>query len=277
MAATDDLCAVCNERGKLCVRCNNILYCTYICQTADWSCHQLVCRSFTQFGDAARPSTKSIRAILFPVAESKPRFIWLNTTSIRDDDDSDGYERPDVMNLLGDDDPISDQRLIGRSTLLDRNLRHTIALKMRDTFSIDGSKPNQSIMPNIKFLPSTLTWKGPFVAFGLKGLSTNPSHCEDLDTRDFKSLMDYFSTYGDQSVGRHQRSATEKIQGVQINCQGQLEQTGEPQFQAVKVPQQHPVFFEGKKSQIAEKIGIPLLAYSLPVRQSWKNTAVTGI
>lgn len=111
------------------------------------------------------------------------------------------------------------------------------------------------------------------MAFGLEGLSTDPSHCEDLDTTDFKFLMDYFSSYGDEGVSLHQRSATEKIQGVQINCQGEQEQTGESKFQAVEVPQQHEVFFEGKKSEIAEKIGIPLLAYPLPVRPSWKDTA----
>lgn len=154
--ARDDLCAVCSEPGKLCNRCNNIRYCTYICQTADWPCHKLVCRSFTQFGDAARTNTKSVRGILFPVADTKPQFIWLVT--IRVGDDNDGYERPDVMNLLGDDKPVSDERRVGRSAILDRNLRHTIGLKMRDTFLIDGSRTNQSIIRNIKTLPSTHTW-----------------------------------------------------------------------------------------------------------------------
>lgn len=78
MAYSDSLCANCPEpHSKLCAGCQAIHYCSKECQKADRSTHKLLCSSFKEFEATKKPTKDHWRAILFPIDEQKPRFIWV--------------------------------------------------------------------------------------------------------------------------------------------------------------------------------------------------------
>lgn len=88
-------CAVCNNAGKqLCKGCQNINYCSRTCQESDWPTHK---------DSINRSSPDSRRAILFPINEGNPKFIWLNNIARGDPDDG-YYEAIDWKHLLQGDE-----------------------------------------------------------------------------------------------------------------------------------------------------------------------------
>ncbi|KAI1840214.1 hypothetical protein JX266_013581 [Neoarthrinium moseri] len=73
-----NLCVMCDKPGqKKCGKCNQAAYCSRECQVADWPQHKALCKTFGDFAEDKRPSNSHVRAILFPAADDKPRFIWL--------------------------------------------------------------------------------------------------------------------------------------------------------------------------------------------------------
>ncbi|KAI4859361.1 hypothetical protein F4820DRAFT_168007 [Hypoxylon rubiginosum] len=73
----------------------------------------------------------------------------------------------------------------------------TIHVCYRDTFLVDGSSRNESIAAIAATKPHrSFDWRGPIVAYGLKGLGIDPTTCRDLDMDDFRHITDLFLTYG---------------------------------------------------------------------------------
>jgi hypothetical protein len=87
-----DSCAVCPMDSAItCEGCENIKYCSVECQLRDSPQHHTLCSTFKDFQQ--RPSEKHYRAILFPFAELKPRFIWQLIDGDR------GYHTPNKEDL----------------------------------------------------------------------------------------------------------------------------------------------------------------------------------
>lgn len=71
-------CGHCGQPASLtCTGCKNIKYCTRPHQTADWSTHKLLCKSFADLEQ--RPDDRYRRAILLPENKKKPCFVWIPT------------------------------------------------------------------------------------------------------------------------------------------------------------------------------------------------------
>jgi len=211
MAATNELCVICDNPGTLCNQCRSIRYCSRTCQMEDWNSHILVCRPYRDtFASSRRPAPECRRGVYFPENEPEPRFIWLDIVPHFNDDNGEfHYERPDLDDMMGEDLYV-DQRYISWNMLLDRELENTIVLKMRREFLLDGSRPNQSINNHIVMRPGTQIWKGPFVAFRLQGHAPDPTHCGDMDTTDFKMVLDHLSVFGDDDIESYKQRRLQK-------------------------------------------------------------------
>lgn len=268
MADTAHLCAVCPEPGSLCAKCSNIRYCSRLCQEADWHSHKLVCKSFRRFGDDSRPNPSARRGIFFPVETKVPRFIWLGEP---------GYSQSGLANpraLLGDDDPAEGTMLVTQNVQLDRILDRVIRISMRDSFGVDGSAFNMSLLWATRGAPMNLDWNGPIVATGQR-------RAVDLDTTDFKMLLDWFKVYGADDVRTYFHSACVKAKGVLVYAPSDSKRLGKPAFEAVEVPMTHPVFYGHTSAlaspQIAEMIELPLFARKVtPGTQQLKDDNYSG-
>lgn len=239
MADTAHLCAVCPEPGSLCAGCSNIRYCSRLCQETDWHSHELVCKSFRRFGDDSRPNPSARRGIFFPVDTKVPHFIWLGKQS----------GSTDPRALLGDDNPAEGTMLVTQNVQLNQILDRAIRISMRDSFGIDGSAFNTSLLWATRGAPMNLDWNGPIVA-------TGQGRAVDLDTTDFKMLLDWLKVY--------LRSACVKVEGVLVYAPSDSKRLGKPAFEAVEVPTTHLVFYGHTSAlaspQIAEMIEFPLFA-----------------
>jgi len=177
----------------------------------DWNCHILVCKSYKEsFSSDRRPTPESCRGIYFPEGEPEPRFVWLDIVPHFNDYDGEfHYERPDLEDFLGED-LYQDQRYIAWNMLLDRELENTIVLKMKTDYLRAESTQTQSINNHVVVRNGTQVWKGPYVAFRLKGHAPDPTHCDDIDTTDFKTVFDYFSVFGDDDIELYKEARRKK-------------------------------------------------------------------
>jgi len=194
-------CAVCNNAGKqLCTGCGNINYCSRTCQKSDWPTHKLLRKTFKDFIN--RPSPNSRRVILFPMNKEHPKFIWVNSLSQGVDDVY--FETVDVEQLeaLLEGDEVKAQRYpiiphrtyIERSARLNRSPPDTIILASTENYTISVSTQNTSIM-KLTDGASCRPCHGPTVAYGMKGEGTRQTCIDDLDTTDFKPIVDCLCDY----------------------------------------------------------------------------------
>jgi len=235
--------------------------------------HKVMCRSFKDFID--RPTPGSRRAILFPANESRPKFIWLNKIE--------HCEEVDVGPLLqGTDAKPSYRRVfpqhipVQRSTQLNRDLHHTIILAVREKFIVDGSIQNMSIV-RITDGANSHDWRGPMIAYGMKGLVMEQTYTDDLDTFDFKMAVDYLRVYLYEGITSQPSRRAGMVQGVIVHCDADVETCGNPRYEAVDVPTTDAIFRHGaQRSQIADRVGLPLLARKMLPKQQWKDQRVNG-
>ena len=153
-------------------------------------------------------------------------------------------EREYLGGRVGQYDAHREMKLIQRNILRNRDLPNTLQVTCRETFLIDGSQLNQSIV-KATHGAAAHTWKGPIVALKKQGLGMDPKRFMDIDMQDYRDVVDYFISYGDESVqdGDVARDRRGKIRGVKINCKGDQRTFGAETYSAVDVPESHPVFY----------------------------------
>lgn len=265
-------CNACNEtcHNRRCTQCKSASYCSKECQVADWPTHKLLCKSFSNFDLSSRESSEYSRAILFPV-NGKPKVIWLHCKWVDSEDSR--YQHPETDSLLGAD-PFPKHAPIRYNVLLKRDLLDTIYICHRDTFLIDGSLPNGSIAA----ITSTKSgqfhdWRGPIIAYGMLGLSTDPDECRDLDMEDFRHVVDYFLSYNYKPVPI-------RIKAVRINCRGDQILHNRPNFEATEVPSTHSIFSSHSISDIANRLEFPIFTQRCQSDPTWadpSNDEMSGI
>ena len=271
---------MCNaSQSQVCSRCHSSRYCSPNCQQADWPIHKLLCRTYSNFSQS-RPSPDHALAIIFPPSKPNPALFWLHCPWT--DDVEEGYPRhrsPEICELLGDNTSAAFE-CIQDNPVLNRKLRNSISIWYRDTFLIDGSQPNKSIATNtITTIDLVHDWRGPIIAYGNFGPGLESTECRDLDLVDFRHIVDFFNTIRSEATVEGQRFYGEKVKGVKINCHGDQKVFGAPPFEAVEVPHTHPIFtiYHRDKSEIAKRIGLPILARQYPPNRAWAKEETWGI
>ena len=276
------MCTICDSTNtKACARCHSTRYCSPECQQTDWPSHRLLCSQYPTHTDRPDPSYK--RAILFSPDEVKPKFIWVECKTEEDDEvPGSTYELPQVREhlgrKLGDYDAPPEYKPIRRNPLRDRNLTNTLEVICRETFLIDGSSVNKSV---IKATQGAMghEWRGPILAMKEQGLSIDPQFFLDIDMRDYRDIVDYFILYGapfsmeDGNVkGRDKNHGGKgkKVRGVKINCEGDQINFGAPGYAAVDVPAAHPVF-SNPVAPISKLVGMPLHTWQYPPDRASKD------
>ena len=277
-------CTICDSTNtKACARCHSTRYCSLECQHTDWPSHRLLCYQYSTRTDRPDPSYK--RAILFPPDEVKPKIIWVECKP-EENDEVPGYtytfELPQVREHLGGKlgkyYASPEYKPIKRNLLRGRDLTNTLEVICRETFVIDGSSVNKSVVQATQFAMG-YKWRGPILAMKKQGLSIDPRFHLDIDMQDYRDVVDYFISYksifpaededvrgGNQIQYRNGR----KVCGVKINCEGAQSKFGAPKFAAVDVPAAHPVF-SNPVAPTSKLVGMPLHTWQYPPDSASKD------
>ena len=265
-------CTICDkENANFCARCKCTSYCSKACQQSDWSTHKLLCASFPAFPTSTRPSPNHYPAVLFNPDKAKPEFTWLLCKSIHDDEDGGSFQSPDTDTMIGGPDTMIRPVPIQYNSRLKRAVRNTLVVEYRDTFFVDGSRPNKSVAAVTATQPGEYhEWRGPIVTYARLGQGIEPSACKDFDMVDFRHVTDYFLSYAYKPP--KPKANVERVKGVRINCLGDVKMLKRPQFEAVEIPTTDAIFTEHDTSDIADKIGIPILTRRCPPDPKWVNS-----
>ncbi|KAF7919621.1 hypothetical protein EAE99_008473 [Botrytis elliptica] len=215
-------CTICNFPAKDCARCKSAAYCSSECQILDWPLHKILCKEITRM--PPRPSPAHKLGILFSPDFKRPKLVWVNFNKIAIPGVEGQFDLPDVDEFLtygSGDSYDSEQLLIKPQWIMRaRNIKHTLAVYMRDNFGSDGSKMTQSAS-SITAGKMKHAWKGPLVVVAMEGNSAPQSRTLkiggvslsvgtyvafqrsiDITLRDFRVVHDYFLAYPHESESK---------------------------------------------------------------------------
>jgi hypothetical protein len=212
---------------------------------------------------------------------------WVPCERMRDPDDGVSYDPASLRPLLGPDkpsirfshidhNPIRDRQLgIGIALWAPKKAGYSIELRFRDTFLIDGSPPNRSILASAGMYDTVShNWCGSVVAMR----STWSEFYEDITLSDFRHALDYFLSYGTTDTEKTGGDVSQDllpptaIRGVMISCYGERVLHGSDRFVAVQVSAHHPTRTVGKYGSISpiyQRLGIPLRLWKDPDIETW--------
>jgi hypothetical protein len=99
-----------------------------------------------------------------------------------------------ARDFLGADRPFPGRILAQKNLIQGKELDHSIEIIHNDSFAIDGSMINQSILVATRYKPA-FRWAGNVVALRREGLGQNPSELGNMSMEDFRHAVDFFSTF----------------------------------------------------------------------------------
>ncbi|KAI4152714.1 MAG: hypothetical protein L6R39_001751 [Caloplaca ligustica] len=279
-----------------CKRCGSSCYCSAGCQKADWIYHKHLCGQFNQYKD--RPDAHCVRAILFPVDEKSPRFVWLkaNDTVLDLDNIS---EKLQVTDLLGVDvkEKVAQQQVTMENCVRrgsrsgTREVNSQPHLLLRDESLVDGSKPNMSIgtvtKGNFHF-----SWRGPVVAVLTSSDETAQSDTsmafDDMAITDYRDLIDFFAWYGQYVEGeddfgpdsfwwlspalKEELFLQRQFQVIRICCDLELEDT-KVKYHPFHIGEGHPAMAFLQPAPLTVLVGFPLVLRRFPTHNHWAGQA----
>ena len=169
---------------------------------------------------------------------------------------------------LGQFEPSYQEIPIQRNNLRGQTFANTLQVVCRETFQIDGSQLNKSVVKATRG-GAVLPWAGSIIALKKKGLGIDPLHYMDIDMQDYRDVVDYLFSCANVSV---QHRIT-KCRGVKIHCIGDQRTFGTGVYSAVDVPKDHPIFY-GPIAQISQLVGMPIHTRKYPPDKLWKDSKI---
>ncbi|KAJ7468746.1 hypothetical protein FB451DRAFT_1257228 [Mycena latifolia] len=208
-AVAQTRCTVCKTpTSKKCARCGTAYYCNLAHQKSDWKTHKSACIALAvPLSTIAKTRAEAERdgdtkfvidAILLPCDSDTPCLVKLVCEMYSDEEDLvPGFmHRPDLDPYLGPHHNTF-YKYIDISTFgyTGRPLGYTLCLRWRDTFLVDGSKLNQSVV-KLTNGKAYHPWGGNIVAYRVDEPTSLVSRCKDAKLEDLAALAAYFVDYG---------------------------------------------------------------------------------
>jgi hypothetical protein len=211
--------------------------------------------------------------------------IWVLCERMQGPGDGLEYDIARLHPLLGPDNPPIGTSHIDHNPIRRRELGsgiafwspkkagYEVALRSRETFLVDGSPPNRSILASAGIYGAVpYEWCGSVVAMRTTCWELD----EDITLADFRHALDYFLSYGNKSTTQSgddsQGRSPATIRGVMICCYGERKLHGSERYVSVQVPTHHPTRTVGKSgsiSPISRRLGMPLRLWKYPDIETW--------
>ncbi|KAJ7778791.1 hypothetical protein DFH07DRAFT_730734 [Mycena maculata] len=212
-SATQTCCVVCKTSTvKKCARCGITYYCSVQYDLQHWKTHKSVCLApavplatiVKTRAEAERDGDTKfvIDAILLPFDSDEPRFVKI-ACEMYADEDSETFLGAGFMQHCADLDPYMGPHhntLYKSIPILTFGytgppLGHTLSLMWRDTFMVDGSPVNRSIIKLTKG-KAYHPWAGNLLAYRVDEPTSLVARCKDAKVEDLAVLAAYFVDYG---------------------------------------------------------------------------------
>ncbi|KAJ7688623.1 hypothetical protein B0H17DRAFT_938179 [Mycena rosella] len=196
-----------------CARCGTTYYCSLAHQKSDWKRHKTACLApagplstvVKTRAEAERDGDTKfvIDAILLPWDSDTPRLVKLVCETYTDSEygeDNLGFgstqHRADLDPYLGPHHNTFYKSMdITTLGYTGRSLGYTLSLRWRDTFLVDGSKVNQSIV-KLTNGKAYHPWAGNLIAYRVDEPTSMVARCKDAKPEDLAVLAAYFVDYG---------------------------------------------------------------------------------
>lgn len=177
----------------------------------------------------------------------------------------------------GDDDRFLGNTIVHVNPIRRYKLDHTIQFLFRETYLLDGSPINQSILHLTKGRQSH-EWCGPVVVMRRDGTYLDHGWTEDITAADLRHIADYLDWYGSgrsiDSLSWTQESVSPMVKAVKVACNGDQNTLHAKPLAEVNLPLDHPAVNHGTISGISKRLGFTLAFYKLYASPRIKN--ITG-
>lgn len=220
-------------------------------------------------------------------------FVWVDIKWVDDDEYDQGFEKIKHIEVYLGDDLWDSVRILG-NVIRSPERQDQLQIYMRDTACIDGSEPNRSIARTLGGDAAFHRWCGGMLAMKRPTLEMDPGRFTDIDTVDFRDVVDMFRSYQssvrmsdmrrnqkhkgsvspiDEELKREAAAAFQRpgsskmpqptatpgklgdLLGVRINSPSDCAGVG--MFQAVKVTSNDPVW-TAPITTVSSRIGLPI-------------------
>jgi hypothetical protein len=245
-----------------------------------WSIHKVLCKALKDSSThpPAEASKKNYtRAIYFHPFEDTPRFVWLKTERILEDDCENFHIRS--ADLLANDETeaeseggyvVHSESRILYNYAVGRRLPHPIIVRYREDFLHDGSQSNRATHRVVDLRSRYLhDWRGPLIAYGtslLDDSSLDSQSSVDFTPADLRCLSHWLNAYyflGANSILDTRQELDQGTVGVRINCLGDEKVGGRPKFEPVKIPA-YDWIFEEEVIPIPERLELLMVTQRIP-------------
>ncbi|KAK1764628.1 hypothetical protein QBC33DRAFT_497166 [Phialemonium atrogriseum] len=226
-----NLCNMCESEGtKACGKCGDAYYCSAECQRSDWPMHKILCKAFSDFKSDKRPSPEHFRAVIFPMTQGEPEFVWLGYNQLRG---TTTVEHPDLGKVT---------KIIGRPAL---PTSATLYVPITTTAQFSGKGMAHALciwglqVHTTGIVPELLNqsqaalgkpgllrpWFGPHIHVAItqdaqsEGAQNNSKAGDrDITMRDFRHIVDFYQNYKDNPcIANPDRSVSQSIPAIKIS------------------------------------------------------------
>lgn len=249
---TSQQCTMCGKAASdRCKQCHSSSYCSRECQKADWPIHRLLCPTY--LASPTPPHASSNRAILFPVAANAPQFVWVKCSWRTLDGER--YQHVDKAEFLGTD--VTDRVWVQLNKTRSRSREDVLTVYMRESACVDGSLLNRCVIAVARGRYVNFCWPGPLLVVRSSGLTLGDSVVVDTDMVDLRDAVDVLCSYPDLNINITEPEETWEVQGVRVNCAGEMKIYGRGKFEEVRVANDNKVF-DQPVPRISQLLGLPV-------------------
>ena len=187
---------------------------------------------------------------MFDPLKPYPEFIWI-FDEWNHDHNAVSQPRLTIDTILGSR---AYHVQVGGNDRLKKTHKSILGIAWRENWHMDGSRPNKSVEAILKTqLGGFFPWKGPIIAYS-RTKGDHRQWCRDFDMSDFRTLVDHFLSKSRIDPPPTARAGVNQVQGVRINCVGDVELLKRPHFEAVEISAIDPIFNGDSTSDIADRV-----------------------